>query len=468
MSDDLIYTSAGKLLEGYAQKKISPVEVIHSVLTRVEEKNSEINAFNLVDSQTALESAQESEARWFKGNPNGLLDGVPVSIKDLILTRGWPTLKGSLTTKTKGPWNEDAPCVARLREHGAVLFGKTTTPEFGWKGITDSSLTGITRNPWNLEKTPGGSSGGASAALAAGMGPLAIGSDGGGSIRIPASFTGVFGIKANYGRVPTYPESAMRNLSHIGPMSLTVADAALLLTVISEPDHRDWTALPYTKENFTTGLDDGIVGLKMAYSRDLGYAEVDTEVLSVVDTAVSNFKKMGASIEETDPGFSNPSDAFRIHWWVGAAGALGNLPESEKQQLEREFRDIVEKGLQISISEYTAAMAFRTQLCIEMREFHRKFDILLTPSIAVPPFDVGLLRPPTWADDGTYWSNWTPFTFPFNMTQQPACSVPCGFTKSGLPVGLQIVANNFREDLVFRAAREFEKGHPQNKIPPGF
>ncbi|MCS5608302.1 MAG: amidase family protein, partial [Alphaproteobacteria bacterium] len=275
MTDDLIRMSAIELLAGYRGGTFSPVEATQAVLDRIHALNDKINAFVLIDDESALAAARKSEARWLNGAPKGLLDGVPTTLKDLVLTEGWPTLKGSLTVDPDGPWEEDAPCVARLREHGAVFLGKTTTPEVGWKGLTESALSGITRNPWNLAKTPGGSSGGASAALAADMGPLAVGSDGGGSIRIPAAFTGVFGIKANFGRVPVYPESAMRSLSHVGPMTRTVADAALMLNVLSLPDHRDHTALPYQGIDFTDGLDDGIVGLRVAFSADLGYAGVD-------------------------------------------------------------------------------------------------------------------------------------------------------------------------------------------------
>jgi aspartyl-tRNA(Asn)/glutamyl-tRNA(Gln) amidotransferase subunit A len=469
VSDDLIYTSACDLLDGYRSKQLSPVEVMDAILKRIDDRNGDINALHLIDADGAMASARQSEQRWQRGEPMGRLDGVPVSIKDLHLTKGWPTLKGSLTVDPSGPWDEDAPCVARLREHGAVLFGKTTTPEFGWKGITDSPVTGITRNPWNLEKTPGGSSGGAAAAVAAGMGPLAIGSDGGGSIRIPSGFTGVFGIKANYGRVPNYPESAMRTLSHTGPMARNVADAALMLTVIAEPDDRDWTALIYHNEDFTHGLHAGIEGLKVAYSRDLGYARVDPEVAAIVDRAAALFRDLGAEVVECDPGFENPKAAFRTHWWVGAAGALGRLPEAEKAKLEPEFRQIVEEGMTIPVTDYTDAMAKRSELCLHMRRFHRDFDLLLTPALAVPAFDVGLLRPADWPDDdNTYWTDWTPFTFPFNMTQQPACSIPCGHTAGGLPVGLQIVADNFREDLVLRAAQAFETAANVGVRPPGF
>ena len=466
MSDELIHASATSLVDAYRKGTLSPVEATQAVLQRIRDKDPLINAFVLVDEEAALASARESEARWRKGEPMGRLDGVPTSIKDLMLTRGWPTLKGSRTVDPAGPWDEDAPCVARLREHGAVLLGKTTTPELGWKGLTDSSVSGITRNPWNLEKTPGGSSGGASAALAAGMGPLAIGSDGGGSIRIPAAFTGVFGIKANFGRVPVYPESAMRSLSHVGPMSRTVEDTALMLTAISEPDDRDWTAIPYQGIDFTQGLDEGIAGLRVAFSRDLGYARVEPEIAELVARAVTVFEELGAHVEERDPGFADPRHAFRTHWWTGAAGALAGLPAETKALLEPELQQIVEEGSTMPVLELMQAMAERSALCLAMRRFHRDYDLLLTPALSVPAFDVGRLRPPGWPDDDdTYWGDWTPFTYPFNLTQQPACTVPCGFTGEGLPVALQIVGPSFREDLVLRAARAFEIARPWHRWP---
>jgi len=465
MSDDLIYMSATELLALYKSKELSPVEATQAVLDRVHDKNEAINAFNVIDDEAALRDARASEARWTRGEPMGRLDGVPTSIKDLVITKGWPTLRGSLTTDPDGPWEEDAPCVERLREHGAVLFGKTTTPELGWKGITDCAVTGITRNPWNLDKTPGGSSGGASAALAAGMGPLAIGSDGGGSIRIPCGFTGVFGIKANYGRVPVYPESAMGNVSHVGPMSRTVADSALMLTVISEPDDRDWTALPYQNIDYTQGLGGGVEGMKIAYSRDLGYARVDSEVIAAVDKAAKVFIELGAEVVECDPGFDNPKPIFRTHWWAGAAGALAGLPDDKKALLETELQEIVAEGQDLPIVDYMQAQTARSQLCRQMRAFHQTYDLLLTPALAVPAFDVGLLQPPGWPADNTYWTDWTPFSFPFNLTQQPACSIPCGFTSDGLPVGLQIVAANFREDLVLRGAQAYETARPITERP---
>jgi aspartyl-tRNA(Asn)/glutamyl-tRNA(Gln) amidotransferase subunit A len=263
---------AADLLRLYRSKQLSPVEVVEAALARIERFDGDVNAFCLVDGEGALQAARESEARWQAGKPAGLLDGVPATIKDLVLTKGWPTRRGSKTIDPAGPWEEDAPVVARLREAGAVLLGKTTTPEFGWKGVTDNPLTGITRNPWNTGRTPGGSSGGAAVAAALGMGALHIGTDGGGSIRIPAGFTGIFGHKPSFGRVPAYPPSPFATVAHVGPMTRTVEDAALMLTVLSKPDARDWFALPYEARDYRIGLHEGIEGLRIAYSPALGYA----------------------------------------------------------------------------------------------------------------------------------------------------------------------------------------------------
>src|SRR3954462_12260100 len=273
MKRDLCSLTATELVDAYRKHEVSPVEVTRAVLERIEKLNPVLNAFNLV-SKDAEKEAKASEKRWMAGQQKGLLDGVPVSIKDIILTKGWPTLRGSKTVDAKGPWNDDAPVTARLRENGALLLGKTTTPEFGWKGVTDSPLTGITRNPWNPDKTPGGSSGGAAAALASGMGPLAIGTDGGGSIRIPCSFTGLFGIKPSFGRVPAWPLSPFGTVAHVGPITRCVQDAALMLNVLALPDARDWTALPYDLRDYRTHLEDGVRGLRIAYSGNLGYAKV--------------------------------------------------------------------------------------------------------------------------------------------------------------------------------------------------
>src|SRR5947207_13326030 len=350
MTADLCALSAMALLDAYRKHELSPVEVTRAVLERIEKLNPVLNAFNLV-SQRAMDDAKASEARWLAGQPKGLLDGVPVSIKDIILTKGWPTLRGSKTVDPKGPWNDDAPATARLREHGAVLLGKTTTPEFGWKGVTDSALTGITRNPWNAAKTPGGSSGGAAAALAAGMGPLAVGTDGGGSIRIPCSFTGLFGIKASFGRVPAWPLSPFGTVAHVGPMTRSVTDAALMLNVLALPDARDWHALPFEARDWRSGLEHGVRDLRVAFSPDLGYATLDAEVADIVRKALGVFSDLGARVEEKNPGFANPDAVFRTHWFSGAAMLVNAIPAEKRKLIDPGLREVAEEGAKITAAE---------------------------------------------------------------------------------------------------------------------
>jgi aspartyl-tRNA(Asn)/glutamyl-tRNA(Gln) amidotransferase subunit A len=457
MSPDLCALSATELVEAFRKKTMSPVEVTAAVLERIEALNPVLNAFCLVSDQ-ALDEAKASEARWLAGQPKGLLDGVPVSIKDIILTRGWPTLRGSKTIDPKGPWNDDAPATARLREHGAVLLGKTTTPEFGWKGVTDSPLTGITRNPWNHAKTPGGSSGGAAAAVAAGMGPLAVGTDGGGSIRIPCSFTGLFGIKASFGRVPAWPLSPFGTVAHVGPITRSVADAALMLNVIALPDARDWHALPYEPRDWRMDLDQGVRDLRIAWSPNLGYARVDPEVLSIVKGSIKVFEDLGAKVEEKHPGFESPEAVFRAHWFSGAAFLLKNFSREDRAKIDPGLLEVASQGEKISAHELLEAQQKRGALGVHMNLFHRDYDLLVTPTLAVAAFDAGREFPET--SGGKRWTDWTPFTYPFNLTQQPAASVPCGFTQGGLPVGLQIVGPRYADALVLRAARAFESARP--------
>jgi aspartyl-tRNA(Asn)/glutamyl-tRNA(Gln) amidotransferase subunit A len=449
---DLCALSASALLDGYGRRTLSPVEVTEAVLRRIEALNPRLNAFNLI-SDRAMDEAKASEARWDSGKPMGLLDGVPVSIKDIILTKGWPTLRGSKTVSPKGPWNDDAPVSARLREHGAVLLGKTTTPEFGWKGVTDSPLTGVTRNPWNPDKTPGGSSGGAAAAVACGMGPLAVGTDGGGSIRIPCSFTGLFGLKPSFGRVPAWPLSPFGTLAHLGPITREVTDAALMLTVMSLPDARDWHALPYEPRDYRANLEKGVQDLRIAYSSNLGYAEVDREVAEIAGRSVQVFADLGARVEQKHPGFENAGPLFQTHWFSAAAALIRTV--KEKKLVDRGLLEVAEQGAKVTAAELLEAQMKRGALGMQMNLFHRDYDLLATPTLAVAAFDVGQETPVKGR-----WTDWTPFTYPFNLTGQPAASIPCGFTKAGLPVGLQIVGPRFADALVLRAARAFETARP--------
>lgn len=455
--DDLAYLSATEMVERYRAKSLSPVEVTKAALARIDEHDSAVNAFVLSDPEQALAAARASEARWAKGEPAGLVDGVPATIKDLVMARGWPMRRGSRTSSPE-PIAEDSPITARLREHGAVILGKTTTPEYGWKGVTDSPLTGITRNPWDTSRTPGGSSGGAAVAAALGMAALNVGTDGGGSIRIPAAFTGVFGHKPSFGRVAYYPASAFGTLAHGGPITRTVADTALMLTVIGAPDVRDSFTLPYDGRDWRQGLEDGVAGLRIAYSPALGYADVDPEIAALVAAAVAVFESLGATVERIDPGIDDPIDIFLPHWFGGAAFSARGFTPEQMQQLDPGFRAIIAEGQKIDLNDYLDAVTRRTELGIHMNRFHETYDLLLTPTMPIPGFEAGQELPTGWKKER--WASWSPFTYPFNLTQQPAASVPCGFTRAGLPAGLQIVGRRHDDATVLRAARAFERERP--------
>ena len=458
MTDNPISLSATALLEHYRKKTLSPVEVTRAVLARIAALQPSLNAFLLVDEAAALAAARASEARWMQGAPQGLLDGVPATVKDVMIARGWPTLRGSKSVRRDQPWDEDSPMVARLREQGAVLLGKTTTPEFGWKAIGDSPLTGITRNPWNRERTPGGSSAGAAVAAATGMGPLHLGSDGGGSIRIPSSFTGVFGIKPTFGLVAAAPPSPFAVVSHTGPMTRTVEDAALMLSVIAAWDARDPYALPPAKRDYRGGLEGGVKGLRVAYSPTLGYAKVDPEVARLVEAAVRVLEAQGAIVEQADPGFASPRDAFWALWCAGCAKVVSGMDAAQRAQVDPGMQVAAERGARLSAVDLINAEGERALLMQKTNAFLARYDVLLTPTVAVPALPVGQdLNDPKSEE---IWIDWTPFSYPFNMSRQPAASIPCGFTSAGLPVGLQAVAALDRDALVLRVARAYETAHP--------
>ena len=456
--------SAAELAAAYRARELSPVEVADAALERIDRHDEAINAFCLVDADAARTAARASEGRHARGEPAGPLDGVPVGVKDLLVTRGWPTLRGSRAIDPAGPWEDDAPVVAALRRAGAVLPGKTTTPELGWKGVTDSALTGVTRNPWDTARTPGGSSGGSAAALAAGMVPLALGTDGGGSIRIPCAFCGLPGLKPTFGRVPAWPASPFGPVSHVGPMARTVADLALLLDVLAEPDARDWQALPPPTRSFAAGLEDGVEGLRIAFSPELGYAAVDPEVAGLVAKAAFAFAALGAHVELRDPGFADPRATFDVLWSSGATRAVAGLGDGAAIGIDPGLAQVAETGRGHSALDYVTAIGERDALAIAMSRFHEDWDLLLTPAMPLAAFEAGREVPD--GSEDPRWPGWTPFTYPFNLTQQPAATVPCGFTSEGLPAGLQIVGPRYADALVLRAARAYEAANPQPVLAP--
>jgi aspartyl-tRNA(Asn)/glutamyl-tRNA(Gln) amidotransferase subunit A len=456
---DMNALTAGDLMRRYRRRELSPVEVVRDALARIERFNPTINAFLLIDREEALAAAAASEARWKAGAPIGLVDGVPATVKDNIWAKGWPNRRGSRTSDPT-PCAADAPAVARLREQGAVILGKTALPEFGWIGVCHSPLTGVTRNPWKLDRTTGGSSGGAAAAALLNLGQLHLGTDGAGSIRIPSAFTGVFGIKPSYGRVPAYPASPFGVLAHTGPLTRTVGDAARMLSVIGQPDPRDMTAWNTPAPDFRIGLEDGVAGLRIAWSPRLGYVEkLDPQVEAAAARAAQVFADLGAIVEPADPGLPDTREQIRAFWGAISATIVDGIPRERRADLDPDFRRLAEEARRYTLADYVAAYQGRAELAETMRRFHERYDLLLTPQMPIGALEAGRVTPA----DGSFgdeWINWSPYTYPFNLTQQPAASVPCGFTADGLPIGLQIVGPFRGGRLVLRAARAFESARP--------
>ena len=456
---DLTQHTAEQLLALYREGAASPVEVTRQVLQRIAKLNPVLNAFCFVDEEAALKSAGVSEQRWqahrHNGSAVGALEGVPASIKDLLLTRGWPTLRGSRTVNPQQNWDVDAPVTARLREAGAVLLGKTTTPEFGCKGETNSLLTGISRNPWNTAHTPGGSSGGASAAVSAGLGPLAIGTDGAGSVRIPAAFCGNVGMKPSFGRIPAYPLSPFGSVAHLGPHAMSVTDVALMMNTITRPDARDWTALPFDNIDYTAGLKDGVKGLRVAYSPTLGYAKnVHPDIAAAVKKAASYLAQLGAQVEQVDPGIEDPLDIITGLWFAGAYQVWRALSKEQQALTDPDFAAQAALGERLDVNAVHQLNQRRGLLGSHLRQFMQRFDLILTPSTAVPAFKA--LPAGHSAMNSEAMLGWTPFSYPFNLSQQPAISLPCGLTADGLPMGVQLVGPMFADALVLRAAKALE------------
>jgi aspartyl-tRNA(Asn)/glutamyl-tRNA(Gln) amidotransferase subunit A len=448
----------------YRRGALSPVEATDSVLRRIEMLEPILNTYAALDRDAARTMARSSEARWRSGAPLGPLDGIPVSIKDLVLTRGLPTGRGS-RTMPPDPGAEDAPIAARLRDGGAVILGKTTVSEFAWKGTGDSPATGITRNPWDPGRTPGASSAGAAAGLAAGLAILATGSDGGGSIRIPAAFSGVFGIKPTYGLIPAYPPSPVGTISHLGPMARSVTDAAIMLGVIAQPDARDWYAVQSATADYTRDLGTSVRQMRIAFSPDLGYAVVAPEIAALVERAVRTFEELGARVERVGRIFPEPIEIYRPLFLAAFAHFARGWDEDRLGLLDPGLRAVIEKGRHVTLEQYLAAVAAREKLGIAMQQFFEKYDLLLTPTLPISAFPVGRDTPePT--ESVPNWLDWNPFTYPFNLTQQPAASLPCGLDSAGLPAGLQVVGPKFADARVLRACRAFETARPFPRIDP--
>lgn len=454
MSDaPLAWISASSLTSHYRRGTLSPVDVVDAMLLRASTLKTHLNACVLIDEDGARAAAKESEARWRGNTPLSPLDGVPTTIKDTTPVKGWPTRYGSHATD-ETPASEDAAVTERLRRAGLVFLGKSATPEFGWKALTDSPLQGTTRNPWNLAHSPGGSSGGASALTAAGINPFNHGNDGGGSIRIPAAHTGLVGLKPSFGRIPQYPaDSPFADVISQGVVSRTVLDTALALNVMAGPDPRDWRSLPVDPRDHTIGLDDGVRGWRIGLSLDFGHVTADAEVSALVAAAARRFEDLGAHVEDVGPLIEPLQNSFEPLWIGSFATRLRQIPNQLHGKLDPGFRAAAEKGLDITLADYAKAYEAKSKLARDLALWHEKFDLLLAPvtPTAAPPVE-------TLYNSETFprWTKGAPYTLPCNLTGQPAASMPAGLTATGLPVGIQIIGPPRADHIVLRAMRALE------------
>ena len=464
VNQDIYWTSASDLSELIRTKKLSPVELTKQLIERIESINPKINAYVTVAADLAMAAAKEAEDAVMRGEELGTLHGVPVSVKDLTLTKGIRTTKGSRLLENFVP-EEDAVCITGLKKAGAIILGKTNTPEFGCKAMTDNLVFGITRNPWDLDRTPSGSSGGAAAAVATGLGPLALGSDGGGSIRMPASCCGVFGIKPQFGRVPRYPHYGFTSVSQEGPLSRTVKDAALMLDAMVGTHWGDRCSIPANKVSFVKSLEGSVKGMKIAWSLDLGYAAVDHEVQRICEEAAKEFSKIGAIVETAKLRLENPGAILaKVLDTEMVAGLLAFGPLDEiKDKLHPWLAARIEPVQDLTAFDYIRAMLDRQELSARVSELLQTYDLLLTPTIGVPAWHIGLPTRTGYVAEvngrriGV--TDWM-LTHPFNLSGQPAASIPAGWTKTGLPVGLQIIGRQYDESTIFRAAAAFEQAKP--------
>jgi aspartyl-tRNA(Asn)/glutamyl-tRNA(Gln) amidotransferase subunit A len=458
-TDALCFLPATDLAAKIRAREVSPVEAVDAVLERIEALNPRLNAFVFLHAEEARAQARAAEAAVLRGDHLGPLHGVPVSVKDNLAIAGKPLTSGSRLLRDNVA-RETAPIASRIMAAGGIIVGRTNTPEFAWRGSTDNRLFGETRNPWDLTKTAGGSSGGAGAAVAAGLAPIAHGTDGAGSIRIPASFCGIVGHKPSFGRVPFFPSSGANELAaHAGPMTRTVRDAALFLDVIAGPDERDRFSLPASSERYIESVEGGVDGWRVAWSPDLGHIPVDPEVLRIAEAAACAFVELGAHLDTPDLGLPDPEPLLDVLYPFVQAASHAARPADEHADMDPDLVAIAKRGARLTAVEVGKAMAARSAYWDRMSRAFAQFDVLVTPTISVPAFALGIVGPDS--VNGTPVSHlaWT-LAYSFNLTGQPAITVPCGFTSGGLPVGLQIVGRRHADGAVLRAAAAFESARP--------
>ncbi|WP_424767554.1 amidase [Paenibacillus sp. sgz302251] len=441
-----------------SSKTISAVEVMSDTLARMDALEPALNAFATATPALAMDAARAADQAVSHGQVLGPLQGIPISVKDLIHVGGVRTAFGS-RTRANNIAEADAPSVERVRAAGAGIIGKTTTTEFGSKAAgAESPLTGVTHNPWNLQKSPGGSSAGAAASVAAGITPFALGTDGGGSIRIPASLCGLFGIKAQFGRVPVYPTSATPTLAHVGVLSRSVRDASLLAQTISGYDPRDPASVSEAVPDFMAACDMPCKGMRIAWSPTLGYAKPTAEVLQITERAARRFEELGCTVELVPHLFDDPVDLWTAEFYTGIGVTLWEEFQHKRELLDPDLAALLLNGFNETVESYYAKVFQRYRLRDQVRRFFQNYDLLLTPTLPVSSIDEGINVPQELPDRNIV--SWSYYTYPFNLTGNPAASIPCGFDSEGMPVGLQMVAGFNRETDLFKAAARFEDAYP--------
>ncbi|MHC2106664.1 amidase family protein [Methylobacterium sp. CM6246] len=458
MTAEFDFMTALELRRLVATRAVSPVELTARALSLAESSQATLNAFCHLMGDEARAAARRSEEAVMRGGVLGLLHGLPVSVKDLIAVAGVPYASGS-RAMAGNIAAADAPSVERLRAAGAIIIGKTTTSEFGAKPVGDSPLTGITRHPWNLEKTPGGSSAGAAASVAAGITPFAVGTDGGGSLRIPASLTGLVGLKAQFGRVPVWPTSATPTLAHVGSLARNVVDAALLTTAISGYDPRDPFAVAGPVPDLLGAAQASVAGLRVAWSATLGYARPDPEVAAIARTAALALADQGAVVEEIDTVFeTDPADLWTAEFYAGIGTRLRGILETRRDLLDPAVADVLDAALAQEMRGYYETVFARYALRDRMVRFFADHDVLLSPTLPISSLEAGRNIPEGLGDRSLV--SWAFYTYPFNLTGQPAASVCAGLAPDGMPVGLQIVGRTLGEADVVRTAAAIERTQP--------
>jgi aspartyl-tRNA(Asn)/glutamyl-tRNA(Gln) amidotransferase subunit A len=451
---DIFRLTASDLAVAFRSRAISPVEALKEALQRLQRFEPAVNAFTIVDSENAMIAARASEARFMAGQPLGPVDGIITTVKSNVATRGWHMRRGS-TAIGYDAMPYDAPATAHLRNAGCILIGQTTMPEFGWIGVCHSRLTGITRNPWSTDRTTGGSSGGAAAAGALGIGHFHVGTDGAGSIRIPAAFTGLSGLNPGVGRVPAYPASPFNVLARLGPMARTVADTAMMMSVMAQPDRRDIFNQGTPAPDYAAEINRGIRGKRIAWSATLGFVtKLDPAVRAACDAVARRLTEFGAIVVEADPGFTEAQalKPLTTLWTAGCAMILRGIPAERHGDIDESFKRHAALGEALAATDVLQALADRASLYETMRAFHERHDLLITPTMPLTAFAAGREMPAN-GRFGPEWFDWSPYTWPFNVTGQPGASVPVGLDADGLPIGLQIVGPMGSEALVLRAAR---------------